>query len=105
MAQVQKQKTATNPLDSGPSEVVQRPLPEKIAVNVSYGANVKDFSIMGEQTMGQVLADKDISTVIGYGDLGASNVMLIANGELVNKDYVVKTGDQLEIIKRAGEKA
>lgn len=75
------------------------------SVSLLYGSSYGQFKVPAGATMGEVLADVQIKEQIGYGNLNDPNTMLIANGELVQPDYVVKENDDLEIIKRAGEKA
>lgn len=81
------------------------PQSKQINVTVAYGSNHDKFQVQKGQTMGQVLADVTIRETIGYGSVKDENVMLIANGKEVTPDYVVNENDDLEILKRAGEKA
>jgi sulfur carrier protein ThiS len=99
----QKQSTTT-PLSPETQEGFA-PKSKTIDVTVAYGSNYNKFQVQKGQTMGQVLADVAIRAEIGYGSVKDENVMFIANGKQVDADYVVNENDDLEILKRAGEKA
>lgn len=77
-----------------------------MGVSVAYGSNYDKFQVPSGSTMGEILSDSSIRAQIGYGQIkNDEKVMLIANGKEVGEDYVVKENDELEILKRAGEKA
>lgn len=53
-------------------------------------------------TVGRILDDSYVREVVGFSG-GADTVFV--NGGQVGRDHVMRPGDRLEVIKRAGEKA
>lgn len=103
----QKQKTSTSPLEIAPDESPRvQDLPKVLLKSVSYGAGfLENVSVTPGMTVADVLADGVIRDTVGYGNLKDTNTMIIVDGKQVGPEHVIKGGEQVEIIKRAGEKA
>lgn len=78
-------------------------LSRKISVQVGYGPNNQEFEIDRGNTVQDILKDGFIQEIIGFS--GGSNETVVVNGDTVGRDHVMRPGDRLEVIKRAGEKA
>jgi hypothetical protein len=102
-----KQQTSLSPTDVGVDELPKvQDLPTVMVKSISYGPGYKEnVTVAPGQKISDVLADGTIRDTVGYGNLKDANTMFIVNGKQVNPDYVVVGGEEIEIIKKAGEKA
>lgn len=77
--------------------------PAKIHVTVAYGPAVQEFNVLDGLTVAQVLVDPFISETIGYN--GSDVTTVTVNGSPASFGDVIRSGDSIEVIKRAGQKA
>jgi hypothetical protein len=102
--------TDTNPhaLEAGQGENVaefpiQEPRNHKISIQVGYGPSIQEFEVNSTDTVREVLGNPYIQEIIGFSSDG--NKIVTVNGRDAQYGDVLRNGDQLEVVKRAGEKA
>lgn len=102
----QKQQQVSNPLSVNEADTL---LPQSLKhkVEIIYGANGGEFEVTPGATFNEILADGAIREALNYGSIkNDANVTLAVDGEIVTGDYVIKgTEQQLEVLRRMGEKA
>jgi sulfur carrier protein ThiS len=75
----------------------------KMPINVSYGPNTSEFQVPVGSTVASILKEPYIKEIIGFQ--GGDDEIITVIGKVVDDDYVLMSGDRLEVIKPAGEKA
>jgi putative ubiquitin-RnfH superfamily antitoxin RatB of RatAB toxin-antitoxin module len=79
--------------------------PPQVKVQVGYGPNYQDFDFNPGTTVREVVEDEMVKGVLNCGDLSGNDVQVCLNGKPGLDTTEIKTGDQVEIIKKAGQKA
>ncbi len=72
-----------------------------VKLSLSYGPTTQNFDAVG-RTVEDFLGDADVTEVMGYTDPWKGTVLV--NGKPAGRSYVIQPGDNLEVIKQAGDK-
>jgi sulfur carrier protein ThiS len=107
MAQQQQEKTSPL-LKGGQGQLVPQPI-NKETINAYYGGNGGPFQVNAGQSLKDILATSEIRDSCGYTNLQDANTIVCLDGqEIARKDWdktIVKEGQTVEVLKRAGSKA
>ncbi|OGI15743.1 MAG: hypothetical protein A2878_02970 [Candidatus Moranbacteria bacterium RIFCSPHIGHO2_01_FULL_54_31] len=76
-------------------------VPDSVNLTLSYGPTSQKFNATGK-TLGEFLGDGDVGQVMGFSNAWDGNVLV--NGQPATRDYQLQPGDNVEVIKRAGDK-
>ncbi len=75
-----------------------------IGIKVSFGANSGDFEVKQGATLADALRNTFIREMIGFKG-GRDEIVTVNGKKNVGSDQVLQAGDNVEVIKAAGEKA
>ncbi|MBP9668948.1 MAG: hypothetical protein KBE09_01525 [Candidatus Pacebacteria bacterium] len=72
-----------------------------VQLSLSYGPTTQSFDAVG-RTVEDFLGDQDVADVMGYNEPWKGSVLV--NGKAAGRTYVIQPGDNIEVIKQAGDK-
>lgn len=77
--------------------------PANVKVQVGYGPSYQDFDFPPGTKVADVVNDELVREVLGYPT--GPDAMTCVNGEQGRDQDTIAQGDQIEVIKKAGQKA
>ena len=78
-------------------------MPEQVNVTVSYGPTSQEFELPQGATVDSVRGNSYIKEVIGFK--GGDKEIITVNGRAATPGQTLRPGDNVEVIREAGEKA